>query len=45
MGRMVGIKGFSTTNTQSVLRILEKSALEQKEKSLVTASKNARFNL
>ncbi|MBU7008699.1 hypothetical protein [Phosphitispora fastidiosa] len=45
MGRIAALKGLPTGNTQSSLRILENKALENGEKSLASAAKNARFNL
>ena len=44
-GRIAGLKGLPTANTQSSLRILENKALEKNEKHLASVAKNARFNL
>ncbi|WP_418791743.1 hypothetical protein [Phosphitispora sp. TUW77] len=45
MGRLAALEGLPTGNTQSSLRIIENKALENGEKPLAAAAKNARFNL
>jgi len=45
MGRIAGLKGLPTANTQSSLRMLENKALEKGQKQLASMAKNARFNL